>query len=253
MTDTVYCEECGAQLSHATKFCTNCGTEQTPSSRPGMAIAAAGVEPRSIKADPAAGPPPARMRKPDREVTRPPAFPAPPATRGPLEARWVPVARTVDARADAPSPARSSVDAGPAQVTAPPSGPGYSATPYAPTVRPTGTRLGRALRQARDQRDTQVLASFWLGWGALALILLDALIAKTGGVFGTPGLAAAIAAIVTARFARQRGRATGNSDLVYLSRYGQIIGWTIVGLVVLAIVFLAVVTGAFLGSHASSR
>jgi hypothetical protein len=115
----------------------------------------------------------------------------------------------------------------------------------AATVATTG-RLRAAYARARSDGDRQAIASVWLGTAALVCSLL-AFVSHSSALYDT-GLLAGIPAIVTARFARQRGRELGDKELVYLSRYGQIFGWIVVGIFLLAVVFIAVVLGAFLGS-----
>ena len=107
-------------------------------------------------------------------------------------------------------------------------------------------RLRHAYNSARRQGDQQAVASLWLGTGALTCCVL-AVGAKISALYWI-SLLAAVPAITTARFARQRGKAAANADLVYLSRYGQICGWIVVGLFILVVLFIAVLLGAFFGT-----
>jgi hypothetical protein len=106
--------------------------------------------------------------------------------------------------------------------------------------------MSRAFTQARQRGDSQVVASFWLGWSSIGSALIGVL-AKSSALYSI-GVVLGIVAIVTARFARQRAQAAGDADLVYLSRYGQITGWIVVGLLLAVLLFIAVFFGSFLGS-----
>jgi len=121
-------------------------------------------------------------------------------------------------------------------------------SPSGPTST-TGTwpgRTSRALAHARDAGDNQIVASFWLGWSSFGSTIL-AFIAKSSALYFI-GAILGIAAIVTARFARQRAQAAGDAELVRLSRYGQITGWIVVGLLLAVLLFIAAFFGSFLGS-----
>jgi hypothetical protein len=110
-------------------------------------------------------------------------------------------------------------------------------------------RLRRAYDVARTRNDQQAVASLWLGLGALVSCTL-ALVASSSALYWL-SLLSAIPAIVTARLTRLRGQEVGDADLVYLSRYGQVAGWIVLGLFILAVLFLAVFAGAILGSASS--
>ena len=109
-------------------------------------------------------------------------------------------------------------------------------------------RFRRSYARARRAGDHQIVVSFWLGVGGFASLLLGVIADAQALV--VISLIAAIPAIVTARFARQRARDSGDSDLVYLSRYGQITGWIVVGLFLIVLLFIAVVFGSLAGALA---
>ena len=110
----------------------------------------------------------------------------------------------------------------------------------------TSKRLTQALRHAREQNDLQIVASFWLGWASAGFALLSVL-TKSGALY-LIGVVTGVAAIVTANFARQRARTAQDVDLIYLSRYGQVLGWIVVGLLIAGLLLLAVFVGSFLGA-----
>lgn len=110
-------------------------------------------------------------------------------------------------------------------------------------------RLGSALHQARAAGDTQALATFWLGIASVACFALG--VPTQATILGWGALLAGIAAIVTARFVRDRARAADDAELLYLSRYGQILGWVVVGIFIVVLLFLAVFVGSLLGSASS--
>jgi uncharacterized membrane protein len=91
-----------------------------------------------------------------------------------------------------------------------------------------------------------VIASFWFGWSSLGSALIG-ILAKSSALY-LIGVLLGTVAIVTARFARQRAQATNDADLVYLSRYGQITGWIVVGLLIASLLLIAAFFGSFLGS-----
>jgi hypothetical protein len=109
----------------------------------------------------------------------------------------------------------------------------------------------RALHGARQRRDMQAIASFWLGWLSVVLVAIGVLthLYNISGV----GFLSGIAAIVMARSARHRAEANDDPELVYLSRYGQVTGWLIVGLLGGALLVVALIVGIIIGalSHLS--
>lgn len=108
---------------------------------------------------------------------------------------------------------------------------------------------GAALRKARAARDTQALMSFWLGVASVACFLIA--VAAKSGVLIWAALIAGIAAIITARFVRDRARQANDAGLLHFSRYGQIMGWSVVGIFVILMLIFAVFLGSFLGSASS--
>lgn len=112
-------------------------------------------------------------------------------------------------------------------------------------------RLRRTLRAARERRETQAIASFWLGWGAVGATVLGVLI-HVPDVTGC-GVLIGVAAIVTARFTRQRARAMEDNDLLYLSRYGQITGWLAVGPMLILLLLVFALLGFIIGLFSHLR
>lgn len=115
-----------------------------------------------------------------------------------------------------------------------------------PAAMATSIRLTQALRHARAQNDIQIVASFWLGLGAFGFALLS-ILAKSGALY-LIGVVAGVAAIVTANFARQRARTIPDADLIYLSRYGQVLGWIVVGLLIAGLVLWAIFLGSLVAA-----
>jgi hypothetical protein len=209
MSETAFCEQCGATIGASASFCASCGSAQTPiavSPGPTPPI----VDRRDAPEEPSGGASPASS-----VLTPPESVAAKPA--GGL----------------GPSP-----DLGPAP-SPPPSPNGIS------SAAPRG-RLNRALEQARRQGDSQIVASFWLGWTSFGSAAIG-LLAKSSALYFI-GIVTGIVAIVTARFARQRAQGADDIDLVYLSRYGQITGWIVVGLFIAVLLLFAAFFGSFLGS-----
>jgi hypothetical protein len=209
MSDTVFCEQCGASIRASASFCASCGSAQTP-----VAPGPAAAPPLTAGRDTAGGPPDGVSTVGDVASQPEPA-----------------TAETV--RRQSPSPVSQH---------GPPSATGRVAVSGAVP----GGRLSRALNRARRQGDSQAVASFWLGWSSFGSALIGVL-AKSSALYFI-GVVLGVVAIVTARFARQRARAAGDADLVYLSRYGQITGWIVVGLLIAVLLFWAVFVGSFLGS-----
>lgn len=110
-------------------------------------------------------------------------------------------------------------------------------------------KLGTALQKARAAGDTQAVASFWLGIVSVACFLIA--IPTKVSALAWAALIAGIAGIITARFVRDRARQADDAGLLYLSRYGQIMGWSVVGIFVFVILIFAAFLGSFLGSASS--
>jgi hypothetical protein len=209
MTETVFCEQCGVATSVSASFCASCGSAQMP----------AAVSP-----------------------TR-----TPPLTRGrdltdETSGRVSAAEHVASPPESASHQATDEQGPSPTPQPRPPSAPGPVGVSR---VVPVG-RLSRAIAQARQQGDSQVVASFWLGWSSFGSALIG-LLAKSSALYSI-GVVIGIIAIVTARFARQRAQAANDVDLVYLSRYGQITGWIVVGLLLAVLLFIAAFFGSFLGS-----
>jgi hypothetical protein len=209
MSDTVFCEQCGAAIRASASFCSSCGNAQTPT---------------------AVTPVPAPPLTSSRDVADEPSESASPA-------------ESLIPRLEPPPP-EIPAGHGPSPRFPPGASPAPSPTGASKAV-PRG-RLNRALRKARRQDDSQVVASFWLGWTSITSVLIGVL-AKSSALYFI-SVVTGIIAIVTARFARQRAQAADDVDLVYLSRYGQITGWIVVGLFIAVLLFIAVFFGSFLGS-----
>lgn len=107
-------------------------------------------------------------------------------------------------------------------------------------------RLSHALHDARDRRDTRALVSFWLGWAAVGLVAIGAAthLYNVSGV----GFLAGVASIVLSRSARRRAEVRGETDRVYLSRYGQVTGWLVVGLLGGSLLLVALIVGVIIGA-----
>jgi hypothetical protein len=237
MNETVFCEQCGAATEASASFCASCGSAQIPiaaSHGPASSI----VDRRDVPDEVSAGV--GHRDVPDEvsaDVDRPDAPNEPSA--GASAAASVPTP---------PQPvAVESADgfgSSPALHSAPPPPPQPS--PAGKSAGAPQGRLNRALGQARKQGDSQIVASFWLGWASVGSALIG-LLAKSSALYFI-GIVTGIVAIVTARFARQRAQGAGDVDLVYLSRYGQITGWIVVGLFIAVVLLFAAFFGSFLGS-----
>jgi hypothetical protein len=105
-----------------------------------------------------------------------------------------------------------------------------------------GGRLRAALLYARDTGHKPSLVA--IGCGAAApVVALFGLMANSA-VLVMLALCLAIAAIAVARLART---SASGGDLTYLSRYGQIIGWTMLAVVVVVLVVLLLALGQTAG------
>ena len=235
MSETVFCEQCGASIGASASFCASCGSAQAPtvvSPDPAPPLTA-DRDVHDVLSESAS--PAASVVSPDEPLASvpPPRFTFPP--RSAIESIATPHEQAPPEAADGHGP--------PANLGAAPPPP-PSQTGISPAA-PRG-RLTRALEQARGQGDSQIVASFWLGWTSFGSALIG-LLAKSSALYFI-GIVTGIIAIVTARFARQRAQSSGDIDLVYLSRYGQITGWIVVGLFIAVLLLFAAFFGSFLGS-----
>jgi hypothetical protein len=225
MSETVFCEQCGAATEASASFCATCGSAQTPIAV-GHSLTSPVVDRRDV--------PDELSADVDRlDVPNEPPVGVSPAASVPTPPQ--------------PAAAKVAHELRPSHnlhSAAPP--------PPSPTGKSSGApqgRLNRALGQARKQGDSQIVASFWLGWASIGSALIG-LLAKSSALY-LIGIVTGIVAIVTARFARQRAQGAGDVDLVYLSRYGQITGWIVVGLFLAVVLLFAAFFGSFLGSLGS--
>ena len=114
--------------------------------------------------------------------------------------------------------------------------------PLAPA--PMGHRPGR-LRAA--------ITHAWAGHAQLALVSLGAgvatllvsllgFVADSATVVGV-ALGGGMVTIVTSRVARQHAQAAGDSELVFLTRFGQSAGWVVIGIVGVLLVIVLIALG----------
>ena len=102
-------------------------------------------------------------------------------------------------------------------------------------------RLRVAFDHARSTGNVQVLSSLGLGAGSLGLAFVS-FTAQQATVL-LVSIAGAIAAIVTARFSRRAAMARGDDQTVYLSRFGQVFGWSVLGFVLVLLLLAVMVLG----------
>jgi hypothetical protein len=99
------------------------------------------------------------------------------------------------------------------------------------------------------RRDDQALATFWLGVVGLTALIL-ALITQVVA-FVWIALITGIGAVVTSRFVRDRARRADDATLFYLARWGQALGWIVVGIFAFFIIVWIIFLGVLLGAVAS--
>ncbi len=150
-------------------------------------------------------------------------------------ARWTDDRRPLEGRA-APRPSS----------TPPPWGSSGFADWLPPASAPGEWKVLRALGEAKERRDDQALATFWLGVaGVFSLVLL--LLTQTP-VFFWLSVICGIGAIIISRFVRERAIRDGDATLQYLGRYGQILGWVVIGVFLFIVVIWAIFVGVFIGA-----
>jgi len=116
-----------------------------------------------------------------------------------------------------------------------------------------GGPLAPAGDDRRAGRLRIAIAHAWSGHSQLALVSLGAglatlLVALVGFVADSAvaigvALAGGVVTLVAARVARQRAYAAGDSELVFLTRFGQSAGWVVIGIVGVMLVIVALVLG----------
>ena len=116
-----------------------------------------------------------------------------------------------------------------------------------------GGALAPAIASQRAGRLRTAIAHAWAGHAELALVALGAgvvtllvallgFLADSATVVGV-ALAGGAVTIVTARVARRQAQATGDSELVFLTRFGQSAGWVVIGVVGILLVTVLLALG----------
>jgi hypothetical protein len=102
-------------------------------------------------------------------------------------------------------------------------------------------RLRIAIAHASAGHSQLALVSLGAGVATL-LVALVGFVADSATVVGV-ALAGGAVSVVAARFARQRALAAGDSELVFLTRFGQSAGWVVIGIVGVLLVIVALALG----------
>jgi hypothetical protein len=115
-----------------------------------------------------------------------------------------------------------------------------------------GGRLRAAIGKAWQLNAHLAVQSLAIGAAAIVVALLG-VVDQSPLVVGI-GLALSIATVAMARVARQHAQATDNPELVYLTRFGQTVGWLIITTtaVLLVIAIIAIGQTATTINHVSS-